>query len=32
MGQAIVTATGAEALPLAPAQLLLVTPGEVRAA
>jgi DNA replication and repair protein RecF len=31
-GQAIVTATGAEALPLAPAQLLTVTPGEVRAA
>jgi DNA replication and repair protein RecF len=28
-GQAIVTATGAEALPLAPAQLLAVTPGEV---
>jgi DNA replication and repair protein RecF len=31
-GQTIVTATGAEALPLAPAQLLAVTPGEVRAA
>jgi DNA replication and repair protein RecF len=31
-GQAIVTATGAEALPLAPALLLTVTPGEVRAA
>ncbi len=31
-GQAIVTATGAEALPLAPAQLLAVTPGRVRAA
>ncbi len=29
-GQTLVTATGAEALPLAPAQLLLVTPGEVR--
>jgi DNA replication and repair protein RecF len=29
-GQAIVTATGAEALPLAPAQLLEVSPGEVR--
>lgn len=29
-GQAIVTATGAEALPLAPAQLLEVTPGHVR--
>jgi DNA replication and repair protein RecF len=29
-GQAIVTATGAEALPLAPAQLLAVSPGEVR--
>jgi DNA replication and repair protein RecF len=28
-GQAIVTATGAEALPLAPAQLLLVSPGSV---
>ncbi len=32
VGQAIVTATGAEAMPLAPAQLLAVTPGEVRAA
>ena len=30
MGQTLVTATGAEALPLAPAQLLAVTPGEVR--
>jgi DNA replication and repair protein RecF len=29
-GQTIVTATGAEALPLAPAQLLTVSPGEVR--
>jgi DNA replication and repair protein RecF len=29
MGQTIVTATGAEALPLAPAQLLHVTPGHV---
>ena len=29
VGQAIVTATGAEALPLAPAQLLEVTPGVV---
>ena len=29
-GQALVTATGAEALPLAPSQLLAVTPGEVR--
>jgi DNA replication and repair protein RecF len=29
-GQTLVTATGAEALPLAPAQLLLVQPGEVR--
>jgi len=29
-GQTLVTATGAEALPLAPAQLLEVTPGEVR--
>jgi DNA replication and repair protein RecF len=29
-GQTLVTATGAEALPLAPAQLLLVSPGEVR--
>jgi len=32
VGQTLVTATGAEALPLAPAQLLAVTPGEVRAA
>ena len=31
MGQTIVTATGAEALPLAPAQLLRVTPGGVEA-
>jgi DNA replication and repair protein RecF len=31
-GQTIVTATGAEALPLAPAQLLAVSPGEVRTA
>jgi DNA replication and repair protein RecF len=31
-GQTLVTATGAEALPLAPAQLLVVRPGEVRAA
>jgi DNA replication and repair protein RecF len=31
-GQTIVTATGAEALPLEPAQLLEVTPGEVRVA
>ncbi len=30
-GQTLVTATGAEALPLAPAQLLAVTPGAVRA-
>jgi DNA replication and repair protein RecF len=29
VGQAIVTATGSEALPLAPAQLLRVTPGHV---
>jgi DNA replication and repair protein RecF len=29
VGQAIVTATGSEALPLAPAQLLRVTPGRV---
>ena len=28
-GQTLVTATGAEALPLAPAQLLVVSPGEV---
>jgi DNA replication and repair protein RecF len=32
VGQTLVTATGAEALPLAPAQLLSVTPGEVRPA
>ncbi len=32
MGQTIVTATGSEALPLAPAQLLRVTPGQVRSA
>jgi len=32
VGQTIVTATGAEALPLAPAQLLRVTPGRVEAA
>ena len=31
VGQTIVTATGAEALPLAPAQLLRVTPGHVEA-
>jgi DNA replication and repair protein RecF len=31
IGQAIVTATGADALPLEPAQLLAVSPGEVRA-
>jgi DNA replication and repair protein RecF len=31
-GQAVVTATGADALPLEPAQLLAVIPGEVRAA
>ena len=30
-GQTLVTATGAEALPLAPAQLLVVTPGRVEA-
>ncbi len=29
VGQTIVTATGAEALPLVPAQLLEVTPGSV---
>lgn len=29
VGQTVVTATGAEALPLAPAQLLTVTPGQV---
>lgn len=32
MGQTIVTATGPEALPLAPAQLLRVTPGQVTSA
>ncbi len=32
MGQTIVTATGPEALPLAPAQLLRVTPGRVTVA
>jgi DNA replication and repair protein RecF len=32
IGQTIVTATGADALPLEPAQLLAVSPGEVRAA
>jgi DNA replication and repair protein RecF len=32
VGQTLVTATGAEALPLAPAQLLHVSSGEVRAA
>ena len=32
VGQTIVTATGAEALPLAPAQLLRVTPGRVEVA
>lgn len=31
VGQAVVTATGADALPLEPAQLLEVTPGAVRA-
>ena len=31
-GQAVVTATGAEALPLAPAQVLAVTPGRVGSA
>jgi recombinational DNA repair ATPase RecF len=30
LGQTIVTATGADALPLRPSQLLEVTPGEVR--
>jgi DNA replication and repair protein RecF len=30
LGQTLVTATGAEALPLAPAQLVVVTPGEAR--
>jgi len=29
LGQAVVTATGADALPLEPAQLLEVTPGVV---
>ena len=29
VGQAVVTATGADALPLEPAQLLEVTPGTV---
>ncbi len=29
VGQTVITATGAEALPLAPAQLLAVTPGQV---
>jgi len=32
IGQTVVTATGADALPLEPSQLLEVTPGEVRAA
>jgi len=32
VGQTVVTATGADALPLDPAQLLLVTPGAVREA
>ncbi len=32
VGQAVVTATGADALPLEPAQLLEVTPGAVRVA
>jgi DNA replication and repair protein RecF len=32
VGQTLVTATGAEALPLAPAQLLAVTPGRVEPA
>jgi DNA replication and repair protein RecF len=32
IGQTLVTATGADALPLEPAQLLEVVPGEVRAA
>jgi DNA replication and repair protein RecF len=31
-GQTVVTATGAEALPLAPAQLVTVTPGHARSA
>jgi len=30
-GQTVITATGAEAMPLAPAQLLVVTPGAVEA-
>jgi recombinational DNA repair ATPase RecF len=30
VGQTIVTATGADALPLAPAQLLEVSPGAVK--
>ncbi len=32
VGQTVVTATGAEALPLAPAQLVAVTPGHARSA
>jgi len=32
IGQTVVTATGADALPLEPAQLLVVTPGEIRPA
>jgi recombinational DNA repair ATPase RecF len=32
MGQTVVTATGADALPLEPAQLLEVTPGAVSVA
>ena len=32
MGQTIVTATGSEALPLAPAQLFRVTPGHAERA
>ncbi len=32
VGQTVITATGADALPLEPAQLLEVTPGQVRAA
>ena len=32
VGQTVVTATGADHLPLEPAQLLVVTPGEVRVA
>ena len=31
VGQAVVTATGADSLPLEPAQLILVTPGHARA-